>query len=198
MMPGRLLHRLASFLIPADVRERVLDAQLADFQYEMSHLSGCADRRLALMRGYAAYWCALVLCVPAMARMAVATLRSWTLDRSILVVGVTIATMLLWAGSLSWVRTGSVQWAEAFGAVSTAPMWPMLVSMLVIRYCSRRRGVFGRLLVSAVAVLPTMFLVKALGQLRPGDARFEPWANALAIMMFISLASRVDPARHKR
>src|SRR5439155_23780037 len=55
MIPGRMLHRLAKFLLPPEARERIIDAQLADFQHEW-RLAGSLDQRVSvLVRGYSAF-----------------------------------------------------------------------------------------------------------------------------------------------
>lgn len=62
MVPGRMLQRLARFLLPPDVCERIIDAQLADFQYEWARSLSSQHRALILVRGYMSAWTVLVSC----------------------------------------------------------------------------------------------------------------------------------------
>src|SRR5437667_11992785 len=53
MLPGRTLRRLAAMFLPQDMCERVIDSQLADFQYEWR--TNPKSVRV-FMRGYFAFW----------------------------------------------------------------------------------------------------------------------------------------------
>jgi hypothetical protein len=63
MIPGRMLHRLASALIPPATREHVVDAQLADFQHEWTVARHDRSRVVMLVQGYFAFWCAFAWCL---------------------------------------------------------------------------------------------------------------------------------------
>jgi len=62
MVPGRALHRIAKVLLPADVCDQVVDAQLADFQHEWVHCSSAPQGALILIRGYLAFFVVFVSC----------------------------------------------------------------------------------------------------------------------------------------
>jgi hypothetical protein len=62
MVPGRALHRLAKFLLPPDVCDQIIAAQLADFQHEWERSASAKQRATALVQGYLAFWSALPLC----------------------------------------------------------------------------------------------------------------------------------------
>jgi lipopolysaccharide export LptBFGC system permease protein LptF len=53
---------LSRLLLPADVCERVINAQLADFQHEWASSSGAHYRALILARGYLSAWVVLISC----------------------------------------------------------------------------------------------------------------------------------------
>ena len=59
MMPGRLLHRVATSLCSADIRTRVIDALIADCQYEWVSARSRAGRLLVLARCWTWFWIAL-------------------------------------------------------------------------------------------------------------------------------------------
>jgi hypothetical protein len=62
MIPGRALHRLAGFVLPPDVCERIVDAQLADFQQEWALADSARKRVVTLARGYAAFLVVFISC----------------------------------------------------------------------------------------------------------------------------------------
>ncbi|HET7158071.1 MAG TPA: hypothetical protein VFI62_03685, partial [Burkholderiales bacterium] len=59
MIPGRALHRLGHSICSPDMRERVVDAFVADFQRECVEAVTFRARASALVRGYASFWVAL-------------------------------------------------------------------------------------------------------------------------------------------
>jgi hypothetical protein len=63
MMPGRLLHRVATLLCSADIRTRVIDAQIADCQYEWLSARGRTARVVTLARCWTSFWMALAGCL---------------------------------------------------------------------------------------------------------------------------------------
>lgn len=63
MIPGRLLHRVATSLCSADFRERAIDALIADCQHEWVSARGRAGRVLALARCWTSFWVALAGCL---------------------------------------------------------------------------------------------------------------------------------------
>ena len=63
MMPGLALHRVARSLCSADMRERVIDALLADCQHEWLGAANWAGRVLALARCQVSFWMALAGCL---------------------------------------------------------------------------------------------------------------------------------------
>lgn len=59
MIPGRLLHRVAMVLCSTDMRERVVEALLADCQNESLRAATLASRLVAVTRCWASFWVAL-------------------------------------------------------------------------------------------------------------------------------------------
>jgi hypothetical protein len=63
MIPGRILHRLATRLCSPDFRERVIDALIADCQQEWVGATGRARRVGVLARYWTSFWIALAGCL---------------------------------------------------------------------------------------------------------------------------------------
>lgn len=63
MIPGRTLHRIAKMLCSADVRERVIDALIADCQHEWLVAADFVGRVSAVARCWASFWISLAGCL---------------------------------------------------------------------------------------------------------------------------------------
>jgi hypothetical protein len=63
MIPGRMLHRVATSLCSADFRERAIDALIADCQHEWVSARGRAGRLVVLLRCWTSFWLALAGCL---------------------------------------------------------------------------------------------------------------------------------------
>jgi hypothetical protein len=111
MMPGRLLHRLATAWCSADMRERVVEPLLADCQHEWLGASTLGGRLSAVARCWAAFWIALAGCLAhdmrhdmdGFAKRVVAPVG---------MAGFWVTVFLIMVGGRSWVRDGRVDEAE--------------------------------------------------------------------------------------
>jgi hypothetical protein len=61
MVPGRVLHRLAKSILPRDVCDQIVDAQLADFQHEWAR-SARSFGMVVLAMGYYGFWRGMIGC----------------------------------------------------------------------------------------------------------------------------------------
>ena len=111
MIPGRLLHRVASSLCSADMRDRVVDALIADCQHEWRSAATPAGRSLAGARCWASFWVALPAClahdmrhdIGGFTRRVLAPL-SWS--------GFWCAVVIIIAGGREWVRASTMDPTE--------------------------------------------------------------------------------------
>src|SRR5688500_15499766 len=111
MIPGRLLHRVASALCSPDMRDRVVDAFIADCQHEWRTAATTAGRSRVVARCWASFWIVLPACLAHDARhdlggfaKRVLAPLSWS--------GFWCAVILIIAGGREWVRAGSMDPAE--------------------------------------------------------------------------------------
>jgi hypothetical protein len=111
MIPGRLLHRVAAALCSADMRERALDAFIADCQHEWNAAATRFQRLSALARCWSSFWITLAGCLAHDVRHDFAGVSkrilaplSWG--------GFWCAVILLIAGGREWVRMGALDPAE--------------------------------------------------------------------------------------
>jgi hypothetical protein len=63
MIPGRALHRVAKTLCSANIRERVIDALIADCQHEWLTAANSVGRAAAVARCWASFWILLAGCL---------------------------------------------------------------------------------------------------------------------------------------
>ena len=70
MIPGRILHRFAELVLPPDVCDQIVDAQLADFQHEWASAANAQGRMLILIRGYLAFCRVFIACAVGMRGLA--------------------------------------------------------------------------------------------------------------------------------
>jgi hypothetical protein len=63
MMPGRTLHRVAKALCSVEIRERVIDALIADCQHEWLSAANSTGRVSAVARCWASFWISLAGCL---------------------------------------------------------------------------------------------------------------------------------------
>jgi hypothetical protein len=63
MIHGRTLHRFASAFCSPDMRERVIDAFVADFQREWTEAATFGRRASVIVRGYASFGIAFAGCL---------------------------------------------------------------------------------------------------------------------------------------
>ena len=111
MIPGGALHRLASALCSAGMRERVVDALLADFQHEWRHAATTLGRLRVVVRCWSSFWIALAACLAHDVRHDIAGFtRRVVTPVAWVVFWVTVG--LIMVGGRSWVRDGTVDDAE--------------------------------------------------------------------------------------
>ena len=137
MMPGRLLHRVAAKVLPADSCERILDPQIADLQYEFMRADGRLARVVVLVRGYAAFWIALVACVPGAVREFLATARPVETSPLLLQFCVLVAFWLSLGAAVSWVKTGAVSGTDMLSSLRASPVWAFLPAFAAVAFRSR-------------------------------------------------------------
>ena len=178
MIPGRALHRLATLLLAPDVCERVIKAQLADFQHEWMSAGSTKSRLSTLIRGYAAFWWAFPMC-------AVSGLRRETLlpvlqaVTTLVAVGM-IAALIAAAGS--WVRAGAISWSDVWSAGTDAHIVPVLPWIVLMQHYARTKH---------ISIVPMGLALLAAVSWRvyypnPREA-LDHWVKGLAIYMVIAL-----------
>lgn len=134
MIPGRALHRFASEFCSLDMRERVIDAFLADFQREWFDAATYRRRASVMLRGYASFGVALAACLAHDARNDFAGFTTRVLDR-VAFPTVMLGLLLVGFGAPSWVKTGRVDWADAVRGMGS--MSGLIAAILIARHRSR-------------------------------------------------------------
>lgn len=169
MLFGRALHRLASARISTATRERVIDAQLADFQHEWLNAEGFTRRGLVLVRGYSAFWSSLGFCVvrridKQSALFVGRFLSSWLFA----IIGV-----CAFAAIRGWIATGSISSSDLVRATRETRIvesWPWTMAIMPFGAQKHFSFLVSRLLL-AVGISA---LVRVAGLGDP-DATFGFW-----------------------
>jgi hypothetical protein len=139
MIPGRLLHRLATTLCSAEMRERVIEAVLADSQHEWLEAGTPRSRLMALAKCWSSFWVALAGCLAHDLRHDIAGFTK----RVLVPIGWTgfwVTVGLITLGGRSWVRDGRVDEAEFSRDLRLVSAYlPAVVIMLYRnKFCQRR------------------------------------------------------------
>ena len=182
MIPGRTLHRIAAALIPQETRERVIDAQLADFQHEWLSATSLKVRLAVLLHGYAAFWWILPVCGFRSARRE--TMQ--TLLQAIAVLAFVAMVASLIAGAGSWVRAGAISWSEMWKAGTNAEMLTMAPWMVLVQHYARTKRVSIVPLIIALVVSAAWRAFHA----NPQES-FEHWVRGLGA--YVACALIVPP-----
>ena len=128
---------MAARYFPADTCERILDPQLADLQYECARADGRLARAVVLARGYAAFWVALVACVPGAVRGFFATAQLVETSPLLLQFSVLAVFALSLGAAFSWVKTGAVSGMDMLSSLRASPVWAFLPAFTAVRFRSR-------------------------------------------------------------
>jgi hypothetical protein len=119
MIPGRMLHRLGSALCSPDMRERVIDAFVADFQSEWVDATTPRQRAFVTVRAYWSFAAIMAGCLVHDAQHDFAGFARRVLKR-VGLVSVWVVTMIAFSwknGHVDWVDLARrFGWAGAFGA----------------------------------------------------------------------------------
>jgi hypothetical protein len=178
MIPGRLLHRLAGMFIPVATRERMIDAQLADFLYEFVRAGSAPQRAMVLVRGYGAFWRMFPLCV-------VRGVRRESLQPLVRVIAMMVCIAgfaCLVASAGSWVRTGSVSWADAWSAATDSRMVANAPLVALAQYCALTRRV------SLPAVLIALLTAFGFRLLEIPEESIDHWVVRMTVCMALVLS----------
>ena len=178
MIPGHTLHEIACALIRVETRERVIDAQLADFQHEWVEAKSRKARLVVLLRGYGAFWSTFPVC-------AASGLRKETtqpvLQAVITLVAVEFTAALI-AAAGSWVRTGAVSPADMWSAGTNAQIFAMAPWMILVQHYARTKKI------SVIPMGVALLLAIAWRVVHPNPQEsVEHWMKGLAIVMAIAL-----------
>lgn len=113
MLPGTLLHRVATRYCSPTTCERVIEPLIADLQREWLAADSYTWRAAARLHGYAAFWQALFWCGPS--------------PRALRQSGRFLVIVPVFAGlayGLSWLETGRiVSWSDAWRSPALMPSW---------------------------------------------------------------------------
>jgi len=119
VLPGSLLHRVATRYCSAATCERVIEPLIADLQREWLSADRPAQRAVARVRGYASFWQTLLLCG---ARATPQMLTTWPLPIAIRTV-VTVAYCVAVVIGVGWFKTGGISWREGIREPNLVPFW---------------------------------------------------------------------------
>jgi hypothetical protein len=139
MIPGRLLHRLATGMCSAGMRERVIDAVLADSQHEWLEARTPGSRVMALANCWSSFWVALAGCLAHDMRHDLGGFRRRVIAPAGW--GVFWATVcLIMVGGRSWVRDGRVDEAELTRNIRlmSAYLPALVIAFYRNKFCQRR------------------------------------------------------------
>ena len=130
MIPGRVLHRVATTLCSPIFSERVVEPLIADLQHEWRTAIGLVQALRTLASGYAAFWRALGL----------HALQVWLSELSCLTwrdawpfPGAYAILMVSLAMANDWVRTGTV-WNVWKASIDGSPTWAIVPLALAQRW----------------------------------------------------------------
>ena len=148
MIPGRLLQRVAVALCSFDMRERVIEAVLADCQHEWLNARTPGNRLAAVAKCWLSFWAALAGCLAHDMRHDVAGFT-----KRVLVpvgwAGFWTTVCLIMVGGRSWVRDGRVNEAELARNVSLMSAYLPALAIWFYRnkfsQCRSWRGLFWSL-----------------------------------------------------
>lgn len=106
MIPGRWLHRFASFWCGTATREQIVEPLLSDFQHQWIEARG--RRVMTLLRGYLAFWQTLALCTLRGGWHWLLTAPSRITFERIFVWAYAVGIVLVIVFGFAWVRTGTL------------------------------------------------------------------------------------------
>jgi hypothetical protein len=190
MIPGRALHRFASAFCSPDMRERVIDAFVADFQqewFEAATFRRCAS---VVVRGYASFWVALAGCLARDAQNDVVGFTTRVLNR-VAFPTVMVCLLVVGFGAPSWIKTGRVDWIDAVRGLGS--MSGLIAAILIARYRSLhadRRALPAFFLAVCLAV--TIVLVRSID---PGHQIAYRWLLQASVNMSWAFLVRRQPDR---
>jgi hypothetical protein len=119
MLPGALLHRIATRYCSPTTCERVIEPLIADFQREWLSADRPASRAIARIRGYTSFWQTLLLC-GARATPQILTTRPVPFAiRGLIAVAFPLAVVF----GVGWFRTGRISWSEGIREPGLVPFW---------------------------------------------------------------------------
>ena len=106
MIPGRWLHRFASFWCDTTTREQIVEPLLSDLQHQW--IDDSSHRANTLLRGYLAFWQTLALCGWRAGWHSLLTAPSRITFERIFVWAYAIGIVLVIVFGFAWVRTGTL------------------------------------------------------------------------------------------
>ena len=119
MLPGSLLHRVATRYCSAATCERVIEPLIADLQREWLSADRPAQRAVARVRGYASFWQTLVLCgVQATPQM----LTTWPLPMAMRTVMMAVFCAVV-VFAVGWFKTGGISWRQGIREPGLVGFW---------------------------------------------------------------------------
>lgn len=139
MIPGRVLQRLAAALCSVSMRERVVDALIADCQHEWLSADNLTGRLLVFARCWSSFWMALAGCLAHDVRYDTFGFAKRVVAPAVSV-GFWAAVGLIMLGGRSWVRNGTVDPAELWRNITLMSAYLPAVVIAIYRNkkCQRR------------------------------------------------------------
>lgn len=151
MLPGTLLHRVATRYCSPTTCERVIEPLIADLQREWLSADRPAQRVMARIRGYASFWQTFFLC-GARATPRILTTRPLPIAvRTIILIAYCVAFVF----GVGWFRTGRISWTESVKTPDLVPFWLVLSWSMWSEW--RRKPVGERPHPAIVMVVPILF-----------------------------------------
>jgi hypothetical protein len=190
VIPGRALHRFASAFCSPDMRERVIDAFVADFQREWFDAATFRRPASVMVRGYASFGVALVACLAHDAHNDFAGFTTRVLDR-VAFPTVMLGLLLLGLSAPSWVKTGRVDWAETLRGMGW--MSSLVASIFVGRYRLRRAE--SRSLAAFFLAVGLAVAVVIVQRINPDHQTAYQWVFHASLNMSWPFLVRKQPDR---
>jgi hypothetical protein len=124
MLPGDLLHRIATRSCSTTTCERVIEPLIADLQREWLAADSKTGRAAARLHGYGAFWQALFRCGLAAAEQILTTRPSSHRLRQAGRFLVIVPVFVMTAYTIGWMETGHiVSWSNAWKSPALMPFW---------------------------------------------------------------------------